>query len=61
VTAVLLRLIPSPEEKMKKDAWKGYFENFSFPYGFYSPEEYEPWLQEGGFVPHGCLTFIVSQ
>lgn len=36
-------------EIMKKDAWKGYFENFSFPYGFYSPEEYEPWLKETGF------------
>jgi trans-aconitate methyltransferase len=36
-------------EIMEKDAWKGHFEYFSFPYGFYSPEEYEPWLIEAGF------------
>jgi trans-aconitate methyltransferase len=38
------------DEIMKKAEWKAYFENFSFPYGFYAPEEYEPWLQEAGFV-----------
>lgn len=35
---------------METDEWKRYFDNFSFPYGFYSPEEYSPWLQEAGFV-----------
>jgi hypothetical protein len=34
---------------MATDSWKKYFDNFSFPYGFYSPEEYEPWLREEGF------------
>jgi trans-aconitate methyltransferase len=37
------------DEIMKTDDWKGYFEKFSFPYGFYSPKEYKPWLQEAGF------------
>jgi len=37
-------------EIINKVEWKKYFENFSFPYGFYAPEEYEPWLQEAGFV-----------
>jgi trans-aconitate 2-methyltransferase len=29
---------------------KKIFENFSFPYGFYSPEEYAPWLSNAGFI-----------
>ncbi len=29
--------------------WKKFFENFAFPYGFYSPEEYAPWLHAAGF------------
>ena len=28
--------------------WRGYFEGFSFPYGFYSHEEYGAWLAEAG-------------
>lgn len=35
---------------MRHDEWQGFFENFSFPYGFYSPDEYAPWLQDAGFV-----------
>jgi trans-aconitate methyltransferase len=30
------------------DAWKSYFHSFSFPYYFYTPEDYEPWLREAG-------------
>ena len=29
-------------------AWRGYFEKFSFPYGFYGPEEYQEWLRQAG-------------
>jgi trans-aconitate methyltransferase len=31
--------------------WKQYFKGFSFPYGFYSPEEYTGWLREAGLKP----------
>jgi len=33
-----------------KDPWKRYFHDFTFPYGFYGPDEYEPWLTQSGFV-----------
>lgn len=39
-------------ELMEQDEWKGFFKNFSFPYGFYSPEEYKPWLKDAGFTVH---------
>jgi len=26
-----------------------YFRNFTFPYGFYGPEEYKKWLADAGF------------
>jgi trans-aconitate methyltransferase len=29
--------------------WNKYFKDFSFPYGFYSPKDYEPLLEEVGF------------
>ncbi len=43
------QVIAVVDEIIKKDEWKSHFENFSFPYGFYSPEAYRPWLQEAGF------------
>lgn len=37
-------------DKMINDRkWKKYFEEFEFPYGFYSTEEYGEWLQKAGF------------
>ncbi len=36
-------------ETMCKNNWEEYFHNFSFPYGFYSPEEYGHWLRGAGF------------
>ncbi len=30
------------------DPWKPYFEDFSFPYGFYGPDDYSRWLAEVG-------------
>ena len=31
-----------------KPEWNSYFQNFSFPYGFYDPEIYGKWLKEAG-------------
>ena len=28
--------------------WQAYFSAFEFPYGFYGPEEYRPWLRAAG-------------
>lgn len=43
------RVVDVINEIMKDNKWKDYFVNFSFPYGFYSPTDYEPWLKEAGF------------
>ena len=37
-------------EIMQQQEWQEFFQDFFFPYGFYSPEEYEPWLREAGFT-----------
>ncbi|MHB9028709.1 MAG: class I SAM-dependent methyltransferase [Candidatus Latescibacterota bacterium] len=39
------------DELLREPAWSGYFEGFSFPYGFHSPEEYRGWLEEAGLTP----------
>ena len=44
VIKILEKLIISPK-------WNYFFENFSFPYGFYGPEEYQIWLKKTGFKP----------
>ena len=31
--------------------WAHYFEGMTFPYGFYGPNEYRPWLDEAGLSP----------
>ncbi len=31
--------------------WCAFFADFSFPYGFYTPEEYIQWLEEAGLHP----------
>jgi trans-aconitate 2-methyltransferase len=33
---------------LQKEEWSGYFNGFSFSYGFYGPEEYRKWLDEAG-------------
>ncbi len=43
-------VIEAVDSVIEKGEWKQYFESFSFPYGFYSPEEYGPWLLEAGFA-----------
>ncbi len=42
-------LIKILDEIICESPWNEYFKEFSFPYGFYSPEEYETWLKEIGF------------
>jgi trans-aconitate 2-methyltransferase len=37
------------EELISEEDCKPYFKNFTFPYGFYGPEEYNPWLKKAGF------------
>ncbi len=37
------------EELISEEDCKPYFKNFTFPYGFYGPEEYKVWLKEAGF------------
>jgi len=44
------QVIDAVNKIMSKSEWKQYFESFSFPYGFYSPEEYTCWLRNAGFV-----------
>lgn len=39
------------EELISEEDCKPYFKNFTFPYGFYGPEEYTKWLRECGFKP----------
>jgi trans-aconitate 2-methyltransferase len=39
-------------EDLKAEArWGQYFADFTFPYGFYAPEEYAVWLREAGLKP----------
>ncbi|MGW8289311.1 MAG: class I SAM-dependent methyltransferase, partial [Candidatus Bathyarchaeia archaeon] len=44
---ILLTLSPL----MDSEPWKKFFSNFSFPYGFYGPEEYKTWLLEAKLKP----------
>ena len=42
------QVITVVEQIMQHAEWKDYFKDFLFPYGFYSPEEYTPWIQSAG-------------
>jgi trans-aconitate 2-methyltransferase len=33
---------------IQQEGWRQYFNEFSFPYGFYGPKEYEQWLNQVG-------------
>jgi trans-aconitate 2-methyltransferase len=35
-----------------ENEWCRYFEGFSFPYGFYGPEEYHEWIRDAGLIPN---------
>jgi len=45
------------KEFISEEDCKPYFKNFTFPYGFYGPEEYAPWLREAGFKPERIELF----
>ena len=36
---------------LKMPRWAGYYDGFSFTYGFFGPEEYRQWLVDAGFEP----------
>lgn len=36
---------------LREKPWKKLFSGFSFPYGFYAPEEYKAWLLEAKLKP----------
>ena len=42
------RVFATFEKLIQSEEWRGYFQGFTFPYGFYGPEEYLPWLAEAG-------------
>jgi len=44
------RVIEAVTKTMVEPAWQSWFKSFSFPYGFYSPAEYQPWLHDAGFI-----------
>ncbi len=39
------------KEYISEEDCEPYFKHFTFPYGFYGPEEYVHWLKEAGFNP----------
>lgn len=43
-------LVAIMDTVMQQPGWKEYFTGFTFPYGFYAPDEYEPWLRKAGFI-----------
>ena len=38
------------EQVIEMAPWREYFKDFTFPYNFYDPEDYHPWLSEVGFA-----------
>ncbi|MFB3765140.1 MAG: methyltransferase domain-containing protein [Methanotrichaceae archaeon] len=36
---------------LTEEKWSKYFHGFAFPYNFYGPEEYGPWLAQAGLKP----------
>lgn len=39
------------QDLVRRPPWSPFFGDFIFPYGFYGPEEYEPWLRACGLEP----------
>lgn len=41
------------DEMLPNEPWRPHFaEDFRFPYGFFGPDEYEPWLRDTYLTPH---------
>jgi trans-aconitate methyltransferase len=36
---------------LAREAWRGYFSDFSYSFGFHNPQDYEVWLKEVGLTP----------
>jgi trans-aconitate 2-methyltransferase len=36
---------------LENPRWAGYFDGFSFTYGFFGPEDYRQWLADAGLEP----------
>lgn len=43
-------IVDTLDELIKTEKWRPYFIDFSFPYFFYSPDEYTPWFKEAGLI-----------
>jgi len=43
------KILNELEIMLSSNKWKQYFNDFTFPYGFYGPEEYKDWLEQAGF------------
>ncbi|MFZ5946199.1 MAG: class I SAM-dependent methyltransferase [Bacillota bacterium] len=41
-------LVKILDEIIKREKWKEYFTDFSFPYGFYNDKDYEKWINHSG-------------
>jgi trans-aconitate 2-methyltransferase len=39
------------DELLPEQPWRKFFDDFTFPYGFYTPEEYRVWLREAHLKP----------
>jgi trans-aconitate methyltransferase len=44
-------VVQAMSEVIARPRWAEYFTGFEFPWGFYSPEGYEPWLRQAGLLP----------
>ncbi len=42
------QVIKTMNQILKESKWGKYFKDFSFPYGFYAPEEYSLWIEDSG-------------
>jgi len=42
-------IIAAVDEVIKNEKWRSYFNDFSFPYAFCSPDDYKQWLNDVGF------------
>jgi trans-aconitate 2-methyltransferase len=41
-------IIAFADEAIASERWKKYFRNFVFPWNFYGPKEYSPWVKDSG-------------
>ncbi len=45
------KILDLANDMIKEKGWNEYFQDFTFPYGFYGPEEYNTWLEEADLKP----------